>query len=233
MLGAGGAGGSGGDGGEMDGGWDPCPDAEPCRILPLGDSITEGIGSSDSSAWRGPLFRLALEDDKDITFVGSRTAGPMELDGVSFPRDHEGTSGITVSGLDMKLGGLVDQIGDAHILLVHIGTNDMYTPPGPSMAPQRLGTFLDNIMSYWPEAMIVVAQITPYPSQNGDVMTYNEAIVPIVQERIDAGAMMMMVDQFTGFPADSELADVVHPNDAGYARMGGVWYEAIGQYLKP
>lgn len=222
----------GGDGAEMVDGWDPCPDAEPCRILPLGDSITEGIGSSDSSAWRGPLFRLTLENDKDITFVGSRMAGPMMIDGTPFPRAHEGTSGITVSGLDMKLGGLVNQIGDAHIILVHIGTNDMYTQPGPAMAPQRLGTFLDNVMGYWPEALIVVAQITPYPNQNSDIMTYNDAIVPIVQARIDAGAKMMMVDQFTGFP-NNELADVVHPNDAGYARMAGVWYEAIGQYLKP
>ncbi len=226
-----GAGGSGG-GGSSDGGFDPCPDAEPCKILPLGDSITEGIGSSNSSAYRGELFHLALEDGKDITYVGSRMAGPSMIDGTPFPTAHEGTSGITISGLDMKLPGLLDQIGDAHIVLVHIGTNDMYTQPGPAMAPQRLGTFLDNIMGYWPDALFVVAKITPYPSQNGDIMTYNDAIVPVVQERIDAGANMIMVDQFTGFP-DSEFADVVHPNDDGYARMAGVWYEAIEPYLKP
>jgi lysophospholipase L1-like esterase len=220
------------DAGMMPGGFDPCPDAEPCAILPLGDSITEGIGSSNNSAYRGELFRMAIADGKDITYVGSRQAGPMDIDGTPFPRAHEGTSGITVSGLDDKLGGLVDQIGDAHIILVHLGTNDMYTQPGPAMAPQRLGVFLDNVMGYWPDALIVVAQITPYPSQDGDVQTYNAAIVPVVQERIDAGAHMMMVDQHTGFP-DNELADVVHPNDDGYARMAGIWYEAIEPYLKP
>ena len=34
----------------------------------------------------------------------------------------------------------------------------------------------------------------------------------------------------TDFPT-SELGDGVHPNQAGYARMAGVWYEAIEPYL--
>jgi lysophospholipase L1-like esterase len=51
-----------------------------------------------------------------------------------------------------------------------------------------------------------------------------------VQTRASAGKHVILVDQFTGFPT-SELGDGVHPNQAGYARMAGVWYEAIKSYL--
>ncbi len=51
-----------------------------------------------------------------------------------------------------------------------------------------------------------------------------------MEARAQAGANIVFVDRFAGFP-ESELADGVHPNDAGYARMAGVWYDEISQYL--
>jgi hypothetical protein len=44
--------------------------------------------------------------------------------------------------------------------------------------------------------------------------------------RVDAGKHILLVDQFTGFP-EKELADMVHPNVAGYERMSDVWCAAI------
>jgi lysophospholipase L1-like esterase len=41
---------------------------------------------------------------------------------------------------------------------------------------------------------------------------------------------VLLVDMFTGFP-QSELGDGVHPNQQGYERMAGVWYEAIRDVL--
>jgi lysophospholipase L1-like esterase len=51
-----------------------------------------------------------------------------------------------------------------------------------------------------------------------------------VKSFADTGKHILFVDQFKGFPT-SELGDGVHPNQAGYARMAGVWYEAIKGYL--
>jgi lysophospholipase L1-like esterase len=49
----------------------------------------------------------------------------------------------------------------------------------------------------------------------------------VIKQRADAGKHVQLVDMFTGFPS-SELADGVHPNQQGSARMAGVWYAAIG-----
>jgi lysophospholipase L1-like esterase len=61
-------------------------------------------------------------------------------------------------------------------------------------------------------------------------MTYNAAIPGVVSMRANTGKHVIFVDQFTGFP-NNELADGVHPNQAGYDRMAGKWYAAISSYL--
>jgi hypothetical protein len=208
------------------GGWSPCPGGGmPCKILPLGDSITDGIGFS--GGYRVQLFRTATMNMKNITYVGSKMNGPQMVDGMPFPRRHEGTSGITIGGLDMRIPmpGL-NEI--PHIVLLHIGTNDMYM--SPSGAPERLGTLIDGIVMAAPDALIVVSTIIPLSFGGSAVDTYNDAIPAVVQKRIDAGKHILLIDQFTGFPT-SELGDGVHPNQAGYSRMAGKWYEAISQYL--
>lgn len=204
----------------------PCPADEPCRILPLGDSITDGIGSS-GGGYRVELFRLALEADKDITFVGGSANGPQQVDGVDFPRSHEGHSGWTVSQID----GIVPEpaLGDdPHIVLLHIGTNDMYQ--SPSGAADRLDELMNQIVADNPESLLVVSTIIPFPQASGTVSSYNADLIEVVNAHIDAGEFVLFVDQFADFPT-GELDDGVHPNDEGYARMARKWFDAIEPYL--
>ncbi len=214
-------------------GFDPCPEAEPCKILPLGDSITEGIGSDlgMGGGYRAPLFGLAVAAGKDITFIGRRTEqasfSPDTVNGVPFPKNHEGYSGHTIDQLMGEMNGWPFD-GEPHIILLHIGTNDVARQPDGIV--DRLGTALDRLLENNPQALLVVSTIIPLSF--GSVDSYNQAIPAVVQTRVEAGAHLMWVDQFTGFPT-SELGDGVHPNEAGYARMAGVWFEAIEPYLKP
>jgi len=194
--------------------------------MPLGDSITEGTGYA--GGYRVELFAKAVADKKNITFVGSLANGPNTVSGVSFPKSHEGHFGWTIKQVD-------DLIPDPalnpapQIVLLHLGTNDI-NQSMLSGAPERLGSLIDQIVSKLPSALIVVAKIIPEPSKASDIANFNNAVPPIVQTRANAGKHVILVDQFTGFPA-SELGDGVHPNQAGYARMAGVWYPAIKGYL--
>jgi hypothetical protein len=226
----GGSGGGSGGGGTSSGGgasgFQPCPAAEVCKILPLGDSITDGIGFS--GGYRVELFNKATMDGHDITFVGGSMNGPSMVAGKTFPKNHEGHSGWTISQID----GITPDpaLGPKpHIVLLHIGTNDMYQMP--SGAPERLGTLIDQIVTTLPDALLVVSNIIPFPQGAAAVTTYNAAVPGIVNMRISAGKHIILVDQFKDFPT-SELGDGVHPNQAGYARMAGVWYTAIESYLR-
>lgn len=207
-------------------GFDPCPASGQCKIMPLGDSITDGTGYA--GGYRVELFAKAIADKKNITFVGSLSNGPNTVSGVTFPKFHEGHFAWTIGQVDDLIPDPALNVAP-HIVLLHLGTNDINQNIA-SAAPNRLGSLIDQIVADLPAALVVVAKIIPEPSKASDINTYNAAIPGVVQTRANAGKHVILVDQFTGFPS-SELGDGVHPNQAGYARMAGVWYEAIKSYL--
>src|SRR5579872_87728 len=218
------------------GAYSPCPsDGGACKVLPLGDSITYGV--QYAGAYRVQLFQDALNAHQNITFVGdsSLANGPTMVGGVPFPQDNDGHSGWTID----QIAGLVPSPAlqsNPDILLLMIGTNDMYSQTQPvAQAPQRLGSLIDKIVAGDGRALLVVAQITPLANSTWEaqVMTYNAAIPALVQARAAMGKHVAMVDMHTGFMTSTMLSsDGVHPNMTGYDHMGDVWYAAIKNVLR-
>jgi lysophospholipase L1-like esterase len=221
----GGAGGAGSVGGSNGAGFAPCPATGACKILPLGDSITDGL--TVAGGYRIHLFELAVKDGKSVTYVGGSMNGPTTVAGMPFPRAHEGHSGWTISQIVGLLPSPALDVSP-HIVLLHIGTNDMYQ--NASGADQRLGAVIDQILQTLPSSLLVVSTIIPFPGSVQNVATYNAAVPKVVDARAQAGKHVLFVDQFKDFPT-SELADGVHPNSDGYARMANVWFTAISAYL--
>ncbi|MEO5769623.1 MAG: hypothetical protein ABIS92_14825, partial [Polyangia bacterium] len=143
--GTGGTGGAGGAGGTV--AYAPCPtNGTPCKILPFGDSITEGVRSSDGAGYRSQLFKLIVAASQKVTFTGSLAAGPTQVSGQTFPRMHEGHAGWTIDpGFsefpNSGYGGISSLVpspalnGSPHIVLLHIGANELFpTHDGVGMA---------------------------------------------------------------------------------------------------
>jgi lysophospholipase L1-like esterase len=215
--------------------------------MPLGDSITD-LGGIENSAYRLPLFRLSLMNQKKLVFVGSHQSGPDMVDNVAFPRWQEGHSGWTIAdgggrdGLyDMIEGWLMNaQPGGAlpHIVTLMIGTNDVDIQLDLANAPMRLGLLLDRIAMYAPNALTVVAQIVPTTDDttNARVQTYNAAIPGLVKQRADAGKHIISVDMYGALTQNANykteyMGDKLHPKQAGLEVMAQVWYDAIGPLL--
>lgn len=212
-------------------GYQPCPsNGEPCKILPLGDSITFGIGYE--GAYRVHLFELAVDAGQHITFTGSQQNGPTSVAGQTFPKRHEGHSGYTIDG--DKAPAVLDPAFQEvpHIILVHLGTNDTYgNQPKDEMA-DRLGSLVDELIRRAPDALIVLAQITPHSfTGNENVAPFNAKLPALVDEFTAAGKHVLLADLNTGFATGSMLSDIVHPNQAGYDWMAERWYEVIGPLL--
>jgi lysophospholipase L1-like esterase len=241
-----GAGGStsGGAGSGGSNGYRPCP-TSPCKILPLGDSITWGVGDEGNGGYRGPLFASVVAAGKRITFTGSLTNGPAMVSGQTFPQRNEGHSGWGISEVTPYSGGnagiaiLIPSPafngasgGLPNIILLHIGTNDQGTLTATQMTSDLSG-LLDKLITNAPDAFIVVAQIIPLGYGTNDVIrTYNQSIPGLVQQRASAGKHVTIVDMFTGFSAGSMLgSDSIHPNPSGYRFMADHWYSVIGALL--
>lgn len=187
--------------------------------------------------YRVHLFELAVADSKNITFVGRSTAqdgggpsGPMQVAGKSFPRANEGHSGwriLTGNNINDRVPSpALDD--EPHIILLHIGTNDVRSDSAELMAT-NLGKLVDNVITNAPDALLVVAQIVPFPGQ-GKIDDYNARIPALVEERATAGKHILLADLNTGYD-DDHFADVVHPDKAGYDFMAEKWYEVIKDYL--
>lgn len=205
----------------------PCPMDDVCKILPLGDSITYGIGFD--GGYRVELFKSAHSAGKKITFTGSLSNGPSMVDGVMFPRNNEGHSGWKINQL-LPLIPMPALQTPPHIVLLMIGTNDIAQNDDLANAPKRLGALLDKLAMSAPDALIVLATLIPMGSSKA-VETYNAALPDLVSKRAAAGMHIQLIDQFKGFPT-SELGDGVHPNQQGYKRMAGVWFAAISELLR-
>jgi lysophospholipase L1-like esterase len=220
----------------------PCPtDGSACIIMPLGDSITDGY-PFENGGYRVELFHQAVQGRTPITFVGRNMNGPTTVDNMPFPRNHEGYSGYTIDS-DASHNGISPLVeagisaGKPHIILLHIGTNDVNGNVNLSGAPTRLGALIDRITAATP-ALLVVAQIIPTTtdSTNNAVRTYNAAIPALVQQRAAAGKHVMLIDMYSVFTARSDyktalMNDNLHPNATGYAAMGDAWYAAIRSLL--
>jgi len=235
---AGAAGGSSAGAGGTSG-FQPCPASGPCKIMPFGDSITEGYNVA--GGYRAPLFHLALAAKHEITFVGSANDYSVPtVDGTAFPKNHEGHGGYTIEGTN----GIAQFVSTSipsykpNIITLMIGTNDINGNVNVSDAPNRLGKLLDSIFTRDPNILVVLAQIVPSKTDgtNNAIKTYNAAMPNLVSTRVAQGQHIVMVDMYAAFTNDANykqtlLNDNLHPNQTGYNGMADVWYKALSPYL--
>ncbi|MFI6128235.1 cellulose binding domain-containing protein [Micromonospora sp. NPDC051141] len=187
------------------------------RVMPLGDSITDGFNVP--GGYRTELWRRLAADNYRIDFVGSQFNGPSSLG----DHDHEGHSGWTIAQIDANVVNWL-RVTNPRTVLLHIGTNDMYGDT--SGAPGRLATLVDRITSTSPTTELFVATIVPKSGADTQVRAYNAAIPGIVKSRADAGRRVHLVDMYAALTL-GDLADGVHPNAGGYAKMATAWYNAL------
>lgn len=212
-----------------------CPTVGPCKILPLGDSITDGVVMAGGGAYRIQLFTRAVEAGQSITFVGSLRNGPGSVAGKQFPQNHEGYSGNSINEISAKVPNPILS-GNPNIILLMIGTNDVWKEPenvrDPASMAQRLGSLLDKLIDSQPNALLAVALIVPRNDYASNwAQEYVRVIPSVVKARADQGFNIILVDQYNNFPSNGLNGDNLHPNSIGYTAMGNVWYEAIKGYL--
>jgi lysophospholipase L1-like esterase len=191
----------------------------PLRILPLGNSITWGYGSTSGNGYRQPLLSL-LSPQTNVTYIGSEHSGNMSNNA------NEGHPGAII--YDIAIYSRRSLGFQPNVILLMAGTNDIWANIKVDEAPDRLGTLIDLCVQACPEAVVLVAQLTPIgnPEIQVRVDTFNAEIPSLVGQRRLQGKKVAVVDM-ESYVAVEMLMDGLHPNDEGYKGMSTAWYHGI------
>ncbi|MDZ7267057.1 MAG: Ig-like domain-containing protein [candidate division KSB1 bacterium] len=200
------------------------------RIMPLGNSITEGVGSSHSAGYRYYLFNLLGNAGVSFDFVGSLQDGSGFSD-----TEHEGHSGFRAEQLDVT--AYLTQHNPDYVLL-EVGTNDISQGDTPAQVRDDIAAILDAIHAYNPAIQTYLSTVVPR-KDNAAKETATEqlnALLPaLVSDKVAAGHKLVLVDNHSRLVADPNwettlMADNLHPNDSGYELMATEFFNAIQGY---
>ncbi|MFJ2261526.1 FG-GAP-like repeat-containing protein [Streptomyces sp. NPDC087844] len=193
----------------------------PLRVMPMGDSITTGVGSSDMSGYRDSLF-ADLGNDNGVDFVGTQQGG----DGPDM--DHEGHSGWRIDQISAFASCWVESLRP-NVVTLHVGTNDLNQFYDTGNAPARLNGLIDMLQQKSPGVTVVVATLVPTskPEIQAMITPFNAAVTKLVTERRNQGQRVITADM--GAVTTGDLADKLHPGDTGYRKMADAFDKALDE----
>ena len=229
--------------------------AQPAiKIMPVGDSITYGYRSSQTTAYRRVLYQELTAAGWPIDFVGSLQDGDVS----DFDRDHEGHPGFTTDMVrDNIYSWLEQQDGTdnrlpVNIVILHIGTNDINNYLLAPEVRTKFAQILDRIdlyeQDYGADIPVIVARII----NRSDVLSnsarslstreFNQLLGELVGERRAAGDHVSVVDLENGaginYHTDTtqpytagDMYDNLHPNDNGDRKMALKLFAAVDNKL--
>ncbi|MEV0897324.1 SGNH/GDSL hydrolase family protein [Actinoplanes sp. NPDC049802] len=195
----------------------------PLRIMPLGDSITVGVGSPGKDGYRLDLQRRLRAAGLTVDFVGSHA------DGSDGDLDHEGVGGWTIDQIAAQVDRRLEESAP-DVVLLHAGTNNITRSENPVVVAGKLSDLIDRVRVRVPRAHIYVATIvgTAVASEVPANRAYNALIPGVVRSK---DAKVHLVDQST--VAGLDIYDRHHPNAFGYRKMSYTWYQALRATVRP
>ena len=213
-------------------------DRNTIKIMTLGDSITQAENGQNS--YRKELWEQLTVAGYNVDFVGSenRNKDNNNFEDRSFDPDHEGHWGWRIDEIINGRGGqgkLSDWLTGytPDVALIHLGSNDAIQNNSAISSVEELNQVIDILRQDNPNITIFLSQLIPAVDGgfNDRIQQLNSLIPGIVAGKNQGNSPVILVDQNSGFNANTDTYDGVHPNDAGEAKMAQKWFDALKDYL--
>lgn len=210
-------------------------DGDQIRIMPLGDSITQGGFGS----YRRNLYHKLVQAGFNVNFVGSMTRVYLgEPPNPDYDLSHEGHWGWKASDIleGVASAGKLSQWLESYtpdIVLIHIGSNDMHQARDTESTISDIKSIIATLRRDNPNVVIFLAKLIPWDNEiiNSRICALNENMDGIAEDISTAQSLVIIVDQYSGFDAVSDTSDGVHPNNQGEEKMAENWFIALNSYL--
>jgi lysophospholipase L1-like esterase len=206
----------------------------PVRILPLGDSLTYGEAlTSVQGGYRNRLYTVLTTAGYNVDFLGneSDTSNPTLPD-----TDHEGHPAYRIDEIQANIDGWLGTVEDPDVILLLIGTNDVWQDLNLAQAPTRLGNLIATIATKRPFAKIIVSNLpkridsAPFEAKQ---VTFNNALPGVVAQQVALGRQVTLLDMHSVLTPFDYSSDGVHPSSGGYVKMANAWAPEITDVIEP
>lgn len=215
--------------------------AAPIRILPLGDSITQG-GRADRAeyTYRYPLYFRLQEAGYNVDFIGSLSKGLNsdaiwpDQNGVPFDADHEGHYGWkTAQARDKLIEWMKSYPAPPDIVLIHLGTNDQDAGDFQTAIIQPLQDIISMLREKNPRVAVLVGHLN---FNGGAALKIRPLVEQMAKDLNSAESPVVTVNHYEGWhekpdEAGSDTFDWAHPNPQGQSKMAEKWFAAMKPYL--
>lgn len=203
----------------------PPQEADVLNVAAIGDSLSKGTGDDSGKGFARRFVELTKEQGKESKLVNN-----LGINGLS-------TEGL-MDLLDEK--GVQYSLGQAHIIIMSIGGNDLFNgaenlqtggrlptelelEQSVTQASKRLGIIADKILEMNPKAQLVYISLynpfsdLPGMREIGDeaVSRWNHIVSDILRDR-ERTLVVPTFDLFTYNSQKYLASDHFHPNGAGY-----------------
>jgi len=215
--------------------------AAPVKILPLGDSITDGAGyNNPHSSYRDELYDLLTNAGYSFEYVGTRSSSYNSL-----TLQHEGMPGIRADQIihgGLGQAPLTTKLNQypIDIVLLHAGTNDIIQGNASSINDNSHATtkseiedIITTLQAKNAQVTILVAKVIPIYQNPDWSLGLNMLLTNSWANAVSTNtSKVIIVDQHTGMTANnyadgSQGVIGVHPNQSGETKMAQKWFDAL------
>lgn len=225
------------------------------KVMPLGDSKTEGGGGSGNSSWRGYLRTSLMKAGHSIDYVGYRSNA---ADGDSDPKDtdHAGFGGYTI-GPDKQVfsgnetTGIIENLpkyftaANPDVVLLAIGVNDFFNASAhpenySKTAPERYQNLVNKIIQLKPNVKIILGSVEPVKwdknwggnANDNNFGALNAKIKQIADADLNDNIYFADIrkDFLASFNA-TDFFDDVHLSKTGAQKVAASWFKAVDSLL--
>ncbi|KAK5698011.1 hypothetical protein LTR97_006971 [Elasticomyces elasticus] len=223
---------------------DPNGTIPDLTILAMGASIVYGHSSTSEAGFRPRLAQLLETSNMTASMVGTQWSGNMLPS--TYSNHHEAYEGATIEGYAVKIAASGAYNMNANVLMILLGTNDCWWLPNTDpeitavepderkaaglAAMKRFTTFLAEIHSHAPDALVLVAELPKNGQEHADrcIQGFDAALPAVVEKAVEEGqSLVRFVRMYDVVSYDQIQVDGTHPTDRGYDLMGERWFEAI------
>ena len=191
--------------------------------MPLGGSVTYGVGSSNGNGYRKYLQDLLLTNGYDVRMVGSRKAGSMHNN------DNEGWRGSRLDQIENKAKRSIATV-KPNLFAVNAGSNDCIQKFHLDLFADRMDNVLEYLWQAAPPSTVILSTLLVNADQevNSRVRRVNSVLRDLVLSKEAERRRIVLADMNSAEgPKLEDLMDGTHPNDDGYKKMADIWFRAI------